>query len=242
MNLKPFNLSCKFYSIVSFSRKNTMNLNKCYFRHIQNNTENKIDISFLLKLENSVRQFNFSRNPTESLETLAVRISANVEKAIKKVNKKKRNVEQPNVEVNFFNARDNPLPQETLCQDLFHLREPVKLKIYDQYYEPLFNAPLIVNISLPQSIMAGFPIYPEHMVTHFVKKEKTTFNWYTGAAINESGKEINDIHIKWEFVDTGPSYTPCPQDIGKKLKLECLPGSKYFLMFLLKFIIVCYKK
>lgn len=226
MNLKIFNLTCKFYSIASFSRINTMNPNKCYFRHIQYETEDKIDISFLLKVENSVRQFNFSRNPTESLETLAVRISTNVQKAIKKANKKKGTAEQPNVEVTFSNAGDNPLPQETLCQDLFHLREPLKLQIYDQYYEVHFNSPWIVNINLPQSIMAGFPVHPEHMVTHFVTKEKTTFNWYKGVAINENGKEINDIHIKWEFIGTGPSYIPCPQDIGKKLKLACIPGSK----------------
>lgn len=206
-----------------------MNLHKCYFRHIQNETENKIDISFLLTVKNSVRQFNLSRNPTESLESLAVRISANVQKAIKKGYKKKVNPEEPNIEVSFFNDRDNPLPQETLCQDLFHLKEPLRLKIYDQYYEALFNAPWIVSVNLPQSILAGFPVYPEHMVTHFVDKEKTTFNWYKGAAINENGKEINDIHIKWEFVINGPSYTPCSQDIGEKLKLECIPGSKYIL-------------
>lgn len=223
MNLKFFKWTYKFYSIASISRKNTMNLNKCYFRQIQYENEDRVDISFLLKLENSVRQFNFSRNPTESLETLAVRISTNVQKAIKKAHKKKGNAEQSNIEVSFFNATD-PLPQKTLCQDLFFLREPLKLQIHDQYYEVLFNAPWIVNINLPQNIMAGYPIYPEHMVTHFVDKEKTTFNWYKGAAMNENGKENNPTHIKWEFVGTGPFYTPCPQDIGKKLKLECIPG------------------
>lgn len=208
-----------------------MNLNKCYFRHIQNKTDDKIDISFLLKVENSVRQFNFSRSPMETLETLTVRISTNVQKAMKKAHKKKGNATQPNIEVNFFIDRDNPLPEKTVCQDLFHLREPLKLKVYDQYYEALFNAPWIVNMNLPQSILAGFLVHPEHMVTHFVDDEKTTFNWYKGTSMNESGKEINDIHIKWEFVGTGPSYTPCPQDIGKKLKLECIPGSKYLLTF-----------
>lgn len=214
----------KFYSIASVSRKSIMNLNKCYFRHLQNETEDKVDISFLLKVENSVRQFNFSRNPTESLETLAMRISTNVQKAVKKAHKKKASAEQSNIEVSFFNATDNPLPQNTLCKDLFHLRGPLKLKIYEQYYEALFNAPWIANINLPQCILAGFPLHPEHMVTYFVVKEKTIFNWYKGAVINENGKETSDIHIKWEFVDSGPFYIPGPQDIGKKLKLECIPG------------------
>lgn len=224
MNIKFLKWVCKYSSIASISRRNTMNLNKCYFRHIQNETEDKIDISFLLKVENSVRQFNFSRNPTESLETLAARISINVQKAIKKVNKKKGNTEQSNIEVYFFNATDNPVPQKTLCQDLFHVAEPLKLKIYDQFYEAVFNAPWVVSINLPQSILAGFPVYPAHFVTHFVDKKKTTFNWYRGAALNENGKEISDIHIIWELVGTGPSYTPSNQDIGKKLKLECIPG------------------
>lgn len=228
MNLKLFNWACKYYSsLASISRQNIMNQNKCYFRHIRNETEDKIDISFLFKVENSVRQFNFSRSPTESLKSLATRISTNVQKAIKKANKKKKNAEESNIEVNFVTAKDNPVPQQTLCKDLFNLGDPLKLKIYDQLYEAVFNAPWVVNINLPQSILAGFPVYPEHFVSHFIDKSKTTFNWYIGTAFNENGNEISDIHITWELVGNGRFYTPSPQDISKKLKLECIPGSIY---------------
>lgn len=201
-----------------------MNLNKCYFRHIVNETEDKIGVSFLLKVENSVRQFNFGLNPSENLETLAERIGTSVQQAIKETNKKKENAQLSKIDVYFFDAQDKPLAQKTLCRDLFNLKEQLKLKIYDQYYEVLFNVPWVVNINLPQNIMTGFPVYPEDLVTNFVDTEKSTFNWYKG----ENDKEIVLFcHMKWEFVGSGPSYTPCSQDIGKKLKLRCIPGLKY---------------
>lgn len=50
------------------------------------------------------------------------------------------------------------------------------------------------------------------MVTNFVDKDKFTFIWYKG----ENDKVNNDVHLKWKFVGSGPSYIPCSQDIGKK--------------------------
>lgn len=76
-----------------------MNLSKYYFRHIVNEIEDKIGASFLLKVENSARQFNFGLNPSENLETLAERIGTNVQKAIKETNTEKENAELSKINV-----------------------------------------------------------------------------------------------------------------------------------------------
>ncbi|XP_049869288.1 2',5'-phosphodiesterase 12 [Pectinophora gossypiella] len=214
----------KFYSVFSISRTKTMNLEKCYFRHIQE--EDKIDITFLFKVKDSMRQFNFSRKPTENLLTLFTRISTNVQKAVNKANKKKKKEDDLKIEVNFYDVKNNPIPEQATCQELFSYEGPLKLKVYDQEYEAIFNAPWIVSINLPQSILAGFPIYPENFCTYYTEKQTTIFNWYRGLPVNENGNVISDCHIKWDLVGNGFTYIPTAQDIGMKLKLECIPGNK----------------
>lgn len=217
----------RFYS-VNISKAKVMNSEKCYFRFIQK--EETVDITFLMKIKDSHRQFNFSRKPSENLQNLFARIGTNVQKAIKKAYKKKAPEQSSEMEIKLVNVHEG-INDQSSCIDLFHIKEPVHLKIGDQVFRAVFNAPWVVSLNLPQSILAGFPVYPEHFTVQYAEKEKSQFNWYKGLAKNDKGNEISEFHIQWELVGEKYSYTPTAQDIGNKLKIECIPGKVLFHLF-----------
>ncbi|KAJ8726280.1 hypothetical protein PYW07_000978 [Mythimna separata] len=217
------NLSNRFYStVVSLSK--TMNTNKCYFRYIQQ--EEKVDITLLFDVKGSVRQFNFSRKPTESLQVLLTRMKTNIQKVIDKGNKKKK-VSQDNgdLHLELYDSKNVLINGNSTCNDLFTMEGPVKLKLCDNFYEVVFNSPWVVSVNLPQSILAGFPVYPENFETQHAERDKCTFNWYKGLSLTEKGNAVSEQHIQWELTGNKFIYTPDTQDVGMKLKFECIPGN-----------------
>lgn len=195
-------------------------MDKCYFRYVEK--EDKIDISFLFKVKDNSRQFNMSRKPTETLENLYTRIEANIRRAVTKKKKKKHDNDIEKIEVKLFG--NNPIPDSTTCKELFSIQEPVKLKIIDNVYETVFNAPWVVSVNLPVCILDGFPIYPDHFKLEYATKNQCLYNWYKGSPVNEKGNTLAEIHIKWELVGDAFIYTPSSKDVGMKMKLECIPG------------------
>ncbi|XP_063838831.1 2',5'-phosphodiesterase 12 isoform X1 [Ostrinia nubilalis] len=210
------------FSSLNISKTKAMNSEKCYFRYIQK--EETVDITFLYKIKDSVRQFNFSRKPTETLQNVFVRIATNIQKAIKKADKKKAKEGLNDIEIKLVNVH-NDISEQSSCLDLFNTKEPIHLKFGDQMFRAVFNAPWVVNINLPQSILMGFPVYPDHLALQYASKETSLFKWYTGFDKNEKGNEMSPFHIKWELVGESYTYTPTAQDVGKKLKIECIPGN-----------------
>lgn len=231
MIIKLHHFTRRFYSFTSLSKVNSMNTDKFYFRYVQQ--EEKVDISFLFKIKESVRQFNLSRKPTETIQVLFTRIEANIKKVVNKVNKKSKNAEVDDIEIKLYNL-DDLVPAECTCLELFSLQGPVKLKIYETVYEAVFNAPWVLSISLPHSILAGFPVYPEHFQTQYADKTKSTYNWYCGSAINDKKNSVSEEHIKWKLMGNDFTYTPNTAEVGLKLKLECIP-SEYWQQLSVKY-------
>ncbi|CAG9099590.1 unnamed protein product [Plutella xylostella] len=212
-------------SLLSFCKCKTMEQKKCYLRYVQN--EDRVDIAFLLKVkEDNIRQFNLSRRPSESLESILARIGTNIQKVLQKGSKKKAQPTEGKtvIDANFY-VNENIVDNTKSCIDLFDIEDPVTLKITDFEYEAVFNPPWVLSLSLPRSILAGFPIYPEHFATQNTEDSFNTFKWYKGMSVNEKGNKISETHIKWEFLQSGFPYTPSTSDIGMKLKLECIPGN-----------------
>ncbi|KPI93870.1 2',5'-phosphodiesterase 12 [Papilio xuthus] len=201
-----------------------MNASKCYFRYIE--AEEKIDISFLLKVKHAVRQFNFKRKPTENIQTLCNRIETNVQKVIAKKNKKNEKTSvNTKIKIAVLDVNNQEMSDNYSCKDLFEMEGPLKVQICEQFYEAVFNAPWIININLPKCLLLGFPVYPENFETLYTIKEKSDFKWYTGNPVNNQGNIISDIHINWILVGNSYSYVPTSVDVGMKLKLECTPGN-----------------
>lgn len=210
----------RLYSTVILSK--IMNNQKCYFRQ----QEDKVDITFMLEVKGSARQFNFSRNSTESLQVLLTRMKTNIQKAIDKGNKKNKvNPNSADIKLEFYDSNNVIIDENNTCRDLFSIIGPVKLKVSDNFYEVVFNSPWVLSVNLPQSILAGFPVYPINFETQYAKREKCTFNWYKGLPLNEKGNLVSEQHIQWEFASNNYIYTPSTQEVGMKLKFECIPGN-----------------
>ncbi|XP_026487733.2 2',5'-phosphodiesterase 12 [Vanessa tameamea] len=212
-----------FKSLFSISKSNNMNQNKCYFRYIKDH--GKVDISFIFSNKDNVRQFNLSRKSSETLDTLCTRIATNVQKIINKKTKNKGPNKEQEIEVKIYDNKKNPISKEATCSELFSYQEPI-LKISDNFYDIILNAPWVVNFNLPKSILMGFPVFPENFETHHTDIELSIFNWYRGKAYNEKGNDVSDIHIEWEFITNSYYYTPTKEDVGMKLKLACTPVNK----------------
>ncbi|XP_041989188.1 2',5'-phosphodiesterase 12 [Aricia agestis] len=211
------------HSISKISKSNKMNLDKCYFRYIEN--QDKVDICFIMKIKDTTRQFNLNRHSSESLQTLCGRIATNVQKILCKKSKKKDLVDANVVTVSMFDENKHPLPQDISCLSIFDYKSNIKLKISEQVFDIVFNAPWVTSLSLPKSILVGFPVYPEYFETMYTDKSNSSFNWYRGKGKNDKGHETSDIHIKWEFLENSFYYIPRSEAVGMKLKLECIPGN-----------------
>lgn len=216
--LHKFNLS----TVTSISKTRTMNTNKCFIRYVEE--ENRIDISFFLNIKKTSRQFNFSRNPSENLQTLFARMATNIQKVMNKSNKKKCVNNHSEIEIKMYDIRNESIPNTYTCKELFNIPGPIKIIINEDIYEAVFNAPWVTNVNLPHSILAGFPAYPEYFKSMFTDNKKSTFKWYKGSIINDKGGVTSDLHVKWQLVAENFTYTPDILDIGMKLKLECIPG------------------
>lgn len=221
MVIKFLKIVRSVHSLLNISKTNIMNKHKCYFRYIKQ--DDKVDISFLFSVNDVSRQFNLSRNSSESLETLCVRIATNVQKFYNKKNKKKTLPNEQAIEVKIYDSKKDPISKECTCSDLFAYQSPI-LSISDKLYEIVLNAPWIINFNLPKTILAGFPVYPENFETQYTDKHLSIFNWYKGKSFNDKGNEISNEHIQWQLILNSFYFTPTTEDIGMKLKLECIPG------------------
>lgn len=217
--------SCRYFASVSISKFN-MNLNKCYFR--LNNDKNGLHITFLFKIsEERVRQFNLERKPQENIGLTIQRITSSIKKVLVKVNKKKAlKAEICESDVALYDSNNATVPETTTCDDLISNKIAVKLKILDHTYDVVYNIPWVLNVNLPKCMLVGFPIQPLNFEMVYGDKNHSEFNWYSSVPLNEKGNRIADIHLKWDMAGTGFNYTPTTQDIGKLLRLECIPKNE----------------
>lgn len=231
--IRYLNIARNLCSVANISKYNKMNMDKCYFRYIQ--ADEAVDITFLSNIKDSVRQFNFSRKPTETLQTLFLRISTNMQKAIKKAYKKKA-PEASDVNVQLMDLSDDSINEQSTCLDLFKAVGPVHLKINNHIYEAVFNPPWVSSLQLPHIILSGFPVYPEHVTVQYANIDLCLFKWYKGCSLKHIKNELNESQKEWALVKEGVSYTPTAQDIGMTLKVECTPGKWCVLCKLLDLI------
>lgn len=233
-----FRRSVQFYSnLITLAKIETMNQGKCYLRLITGETESKIDINFLFPVKNIWRQFNLSRQPSETLEVLITRIEKNIEKVIAKgIKKKDSSTVVTSSCVKFYSNFEKEIPGTTICEELFQTNEPVTLKIGETVLDVVFNPPWVVSVGLPKSLMAGFPVFPENFTTQFSDEKCNSFDWYTGISVNTQGNTILDNHIDWKLVGNEFIYIPKSSDIGLKLKLKCTPGKEQFIICYLSFV------
>lgn len=203
-----------------------------YF-HLLNNTDT-FQVTFHyenqdLKIK---RQFNFNRKVSETVDTFLGRVVSNLDKIVqRKQNKKKTgNVQETNsetlIDVSIL-SNGNQVPGKSICKDVFFSNRsshPLVLRMIDLDYPVVINAPWVTKLSLPSKVMVGFPVYPDKFESIFVDKHESEFIWMTDKSetlVSPNGKK--KTVLTWEVVGNKLVYVPTIKDIGKKLKIKCIP-------------------
>nr|XP_006818868.1 PREDICTED: 2',5'-phosphodiesterase 12-like [Saccoglossus kowalevskii] len=215
-------------------------------------TEENMIISFL----HGERQTNLLRSQSESLGKSLGRIMNNIKKASQKGNKNKKMKRDDktatgsdDIDVTLF--IDNSKVSEEL-ENKLAWKDGAVLEIGDNRYTVEKNPPTILKLTLPQSIMSGFPVYPR-VEMEFGNLGNSEFIWYkevksdlpieecdeavameTSSTRSDSSivaKKILKIDItssrvpeNWTEIHKGKFYMPTNSDISHKLKLKCVPS------------------
>ncbi|XP_062541098.1 2',5'-phosphodiesterase 12 [Armigeres subalbatus] len=219
----------------NFVLRHRHRMNVAYFRQLPN--EEQCAICFHLSSERYRidKVFNFSRNVTENIDASLERMRTNIEKEVKKkYNRKKKSKTEtgsaqemqdvPNVSVRLFDVKNGKDVGNIAISDLLNKiqdEENILLKIMDDDFRIDFNSPVVQAIHLPQSILAGFYVYPSKLELLFAELGQSEFQWYRG----EMPKSNNNQQIEWTLVGSGFSYMAKLEDVGCHLKAVCTPGN-----------------
>ena len=169
------------------------------------------------------RVFNMNRSEREEMGVLTERIASNVEKFLAKkaakVNKKKASsggtplaasVTRPAVSLLLDGA---PAEPQLACAEALVARGArAALLIGRLRYRLSVNPPAVLSLTLPASLMAGFPVHPDRLQLAFC--ERAELRWQREEPAAGGG---------WRDVGEGHSYTPGAEDIGRRLRLVCEP-------------------
>ncbi|XP_047366288.1 2',5'-phosphodiesterase 12 isoform X1 [Vespa velutina] len=165
------------------------------------------------------RQFNFSRHINEKVDSFLKRINTNVSKVI--VRKKKKFAEEVDeiIKKDIYLYKNNiQINGDTLCETILKDVNDLKLVIFDITFIIKKNIPIVNGITLPSSLLCGFPIYPTKFESLYTDKKLSNFNWYKN--------DISNPKQVWLHVGDGYLYTPNVSDIGFRLKLNCIPQNE----------------
>jgi 2',5'-phosphodiesterase len=188
----------------------------------------QFQLSFQLKSEllGVDRQFNFSRQLSEKVNDFLARITTNIERNVNKKKKKKGTCEEEKqqqadkIHVSLLRGGE-VLSGDQACKDVL-FDTGLCLQILDTQFTVILNAPWVTLITLPSSIMAGFPVYPLKLEVLFADKSDCSLCWYKNTSTT-TGKKVPG---NWVEVGSGYYYTPSTCDIGCYLKLVCAPQNR----------------
>ncbi|XP_011150395.1 2',5'-phosphodiesterase 12 isoform X2 [Harpegnathos saltator] len=210
--------------------KHILKMNEAFLRYEKDSDVFDISFRYVDEVAKVDRQFNFSRQATESVNNFLSRINTNVCKYInnKAERKKKKNTacEVPVLPLDNVDSgkimllkNDIQVDGNISCKSL--LQEPTELKlvILEKTYIVKRNIPYISNISLPTSMLVGFPTYPTKFEALYTDKKRSIFNWYRNNAVNNKPDS-------WVHVNEGYLYIPNVPDIGCNMKISCVPWNE----------------
>lgn len=165
------------------------------------------------------RQFNFSRNISERVDAFLNRINCNVTKII--IRKRKKYSEEVDEAIKkniYLYKNDIKVNGDTLCETILEDVNNLKLVIFDTTFVIKKNMPIVNVITLPSSLLSGFPLYPNKFESLYTNKKLSIFKWYKN--------DISDSKQIWLHIGDGYLYTPNVSDIGYRLKLNCTPRNE----------------
>lgn len=155
------------------------------------------------------------RDQDEPLGRALARISHNITKNQGKGKKKKQQrVEEqsdtPQVRLLFG---EEAVEESVLNSEAW--TDGAVLCVGELQYTVLRNPPSLTSAELPRSVMAGFPVCPK-LQLEFANMEDCEFTWFK----ENPGADSDD---NWTEVGSGRVFVPSNEDIGRRLRLRCLP-------------------
>ncbi|XP_043681471.1 2',5'-phosphodiesterase 12 isoform X3 [Vespula pensylvanica] len=203
----------------SANPKMVLNSGEAFLYH-ENGAET---FDFMFRFEyptlNVNRQFNFSRNISERVDAFLNRINCNVTKIIIRKRKKYSEEVDEVIKKNIcLYKNDIKVNGDTLCETILEDVNNLKLVIFDTTFVIKKNMPIVNVITLPSSLLCGFPLYPNKFESLYTNKKLSIFKWYKN--------DINDPKKIWLHIGDGYLYTPNASDIGYRLKLNCTPQNE----------------
>ncbi|XP_032687861.1 2',5'-phosphodiesterase 12-like [Odontomachus brunneus] len=219
-----------FFRSAHTQPKYKLKMNEAFLRYEKGNDMFDISFRYMDKTVKVDRQFNFSRQATESVNNFLTRINTNVCKFIneKVKRKKKKNAacEISMLSLDNVNSGKIMLLKDDVqvdgnisCESLLQDSAELKLIILENTYIVKRNVPHISSIALPTSMLVGFPIYPTKFESLYTDKRRSIFNWYRNNAVN------NNPNL-WIQVSEEYLYIPSVSDIGCNLKISCIPRNE----------------
>lgn len=177
--------------------------------------EPKLTISFCLDGSHK----HMLRDQDEPVGKVLARIVANITKNQDKGKKKKKQQQRGEEESHGRAAEVRLLfeeePVEESMLNVEAWRDGAVLCVGEVRYTVLRNVPTFTSAELPRYLMAGFPVCPK-LQLEFGNMEDCEFTWFKENPSASSGEN-------WAEVGSGRVFVPSNEDIGRKLRLRCLP-------------------
>ena len=169
--------------------------------------------------------FSFSRSLDESVQQLVQRLINNIEKASLKFLKRQKKKQTQSTSVEDWKVTVKVMHNlgsvdtSINCRQLLQLSD-VKILVVDKFFHFDIDPPLVKTLKLPESIMAGFPVYLSKVEVDNCEVEQCQMNWFCSPGAKAPDTDSVD---EWTHIGSGFFYVPSNEHIGCWLKLECLP-------------------
>ena len=205
----------------------------------------QITVEYSHNEDQTLRAYNMDRNQQEELSITLDRLKLNLAKKLfKKKRKKKNNASGQGTEVNdkanennlnviIINSNGGKVDDNT--PNYAAWTKENRLRIQNTDIPIVVNAPSVKIFALPQSIMAGFPIFPKFEL-EFADLRHCDFAWEVigsspqeetpplGAEGGKSEKDMNTLtRSSSNVLSSDQIFTPSISEIGQRLKLTCIP-------------------
>ena len=190
--------------------------------------DEKFNFSFFLDCPEPKisKQFNMARNVEEPMSNFLFRLKENLLKQTqkKKSKKSKKSKEEDTGSANdsnevsiIFKNEKNEIIEFDLKDNAkeFLIQTGLKMDIFSVIFHVDINPPIINSAKLPETILAGFMIYPIKLEFEFANKDHSIYSWYVSDA-NRSNKNINGA--SWTKKSEGFFHTIENEDIDRFIK------------------------
>ncbi|UJR13564.1 hypothetical protein I4U23_000577 [Adineta vaga] len=203
----------------------------CFIFDKDDSTKILIQMTYEIPSSTVRRKFNLLRSVDESVSQTIRRLTANIEQAAKKKNRKRDKKQTTNnspaelepIVVQLFDS-NNQLIDENRPNKQAWL-DCRRLVINEQSFNVEYNAPAVIKFRFPEIIMTN-AITTAIVDLDYGDREHSLFNWYVADGIKTQETEDMDEttdDTQWIHVHTGPFCIFRDEHVNKFVRLACLP-------------------